>query len=58
MFLNYENKITILDSGGYCNIYFKTKRSGGNDKQNKLKKMGDNAEFEASKLQGRCCYNV
>ena len=34
----YRNEITILYDGGSRNIYFKTKRTGGNDEQNKLDK--------------------
>jgi len=32
------NEITILYNGGCRNTYFETKRSGGNDEQNKLNK--------------------
>ena len=40
MLLNYvKNKITISFNGGCRNAYFETKRSGGNDKQNKLNKI-------------------
>ena len=33
------NEITILYNGGCRNTYFETKRSGGNDEQNKLNKV-------------------
>ena len=41
MSLKYEIEITILPvySGGCRNTYFETKRSGGNDEQNKLIKV-------------------
>ena len=39
MLLSYKNEITILYSGGCRNTYFETKRSVGNDEQNKLNKV-------------------
>ena len=49
MLLNYKNVITILDRGGCLNTYFETKRSDGNDEQNKL------VDIFYSMLSQFCC---
>ena len=39
MLIKYKNDITILYSSRWLNSYFETKRSGGNDEQNKPNKV-------------------
>ena len=39
MLLNYETEITILYNGGGRNAHFETRKSGWNDKQNKIDKL-------------------
>ena len=45
MLLTYKNEITILYSGECRNTYFKIKKSGGNEEQNKRKGLSKVTSF-------------